>query len=834
MLNSKKALRIFVGLSVAIPLMPSLISADQNSRSRLIEAGANQEVSVPLPRVSGPLISQSVSPYILMHSGARENDNNGSWKRHTVNIPDGNVHVLYPVFDGHSITNNRNQYNCYNPTTGTMTFAVGAEPHTNPPQSDQNGGIDVTPSGRAIWVGRGVGANLGTIVNFDSGACLGQITTKTVSTDPRRPLDPAVYVVDETTWVALMSNFIGSDIGGSRTTDGGETWTPQIPVIVSSFLNFAVAGNRETIWVASTGLPDDSTVFNDREHILWTRSTDGGITWDIPAHDATGDFELPNFQPLVNGSLSALMVADTFHIVWLDRASGTLFLPGGHVHHLSVSPNGSVDGPHLVAEINLFYDESRDNSTTGFVLGFGIWQHPTLAYRPPGLLPPPNDGADLFCLWSSPPEDSTTPGIQADTTDPSVSGGRVFPCADIWCSGSFDNGRSWDLKTNVTKTNHPGCNGTTTPCEHEFYISAAAVADSLIYVVAQVNKFPGFQNLGDPGPDTRLSDEWRLYKVPARSPFSACTLGVDTVPPTIRCSNIVTKVTSPGSCEGGKVFFQPFASDNCSGASFTCTPPSGSFFLLGITSVTCIAMDSAGNKDSCTFTVTLRDFYPPSVSCNPDTLIVGNTSGRCDATVDYLTPDAIDNCPGPVPVVCMPPSGSILPLGATVVRCVATDISGNKSSCAFIVTVIDSEPPVITCPNNIIVNTDSGRCDAAKVNFAASATDICSNPTVLCVPPSGSIFPRGTTKVNCIARDVYSNFDTCSFTVTVIKVKGDLNRDTILTASDVMLELNCVFLGITPPAGDCACDLNCDGVASPADVVLELNKVFLDIPFPCP
>lgn len=187
-----------------------------------VETGTEPEVSIPHPRISAPLTSQSVSPYILMHTGCRETDNDGSWKRHAVNIPGGNVQVLYGVGDSNPITNNRYKYNCYNPTTGLMTFAPGAEPQATPPQSDQNGGIDVTPSGRAVWVGRrGIGA--GTVVSFDSSSCAGLITSHTFSYDPRLPLDPAIYVVNETTWVAFLSNLNGIDIGSSCTTDGGET-----------------------------------------------------------------------------------------------------------------------------------------------------------------------------------------------------------------------------------------------------------------------------------------------------------------------------------------------------------------------------------------------------------------------------------------------------------------------------------------------------------------------------------------------------------------------------------------------------------------------------------
>ena len=40
-------------------------------------------------------------------------------------------------------------------------------------------------------------------------------------------------------------------------------------------------------------------------------------------------------------------------------------------------------------------------------------------------------------------------------------------------------------------------------------------------------------------------------------------------------------------------------------------------------------------------------------------------------------------------------------------------------------------------------------------------------PSVVCSPPSGSFFPRGTTLVTCTATDAAGNQATCEFPVTV-------------------------------------------------------------------
>ena len=47
-----------------------------------------------------------------------------------------------------------------------------------------------------------------------------------------------------------------------------------------------------------------------------------------------------------------------------------------------------------------------------------------------------------------------------------------------------------------------------------------------------------------------------------------------------------------------------------------------------------------------------------------------------------------DDVHDPAPVVlCVPTSGSIFPLGTTLVTCTATDAAGNQATCQFPVTV---------------------------------------------------------------------------------------------------------------------------------------------------
>jgi len=117
-------------------------------------------------------------------------------------------------------------------------------------------------------------------------------------------------------------------------------------------------------------------------------------------------------------------------------------------------------------------------------------------------------------------------------------------------------------------------------------------------------------------------------------------------------------------------------------------------FAKGITTVNCTATDGAGNSSSCRFTVTVVDTEPPKIICPAD-IVRANDPGLCSAVVNFQ-PTVTDNCPG-VTFESSPPSGSIFPKGTTTVASTARDGSGNTASCSFKVTVLDKEPPKVSC-----------------------------------------------------------------------------------------------------------------------------------------
>ncbi len=151
------------------------------------------------------------------------------------------------------------------------------------------------------------------------------------------------------------------------------------------------------------------------------------------------------------------------------------------------------------------------------------------------------------------------------------------------------------------------------------------------------------------------------------------------------------------------------------------------------------------------------------VTC-PSNIITNNSAGQCGAVVTFGAPMTTGSC-GTVTVV--PASGTFFAVGSTTVM--VTTTAG--PSCSFTVTVNDTEPPVVTCPANIVTGATSTA--GAVVSFMPTATDNCSVSSIVSTPPSGSTFPIGTTTVDVVATDASNNTASCSFTVTVQGVELD-------------------------------------------------------------
>ena len=244
----------------------------------------------------------------------------------------------------------------------------------------------------------------------------------------------------------------------------------------------------------------------------------------------------------------------------------------------------------------------------------------------------------------------------------------------------------------------------------------------------------------------------------------------DRTPPVIVApTQVVAHCTGPF---GAVVTYDVSATDACdSTPRVFCVPSSGSVFSNGTTTVTCVAVDAAGNESRTSFPVTVSgdcDADCLSISC-PRDIEVAVRAGSSRAVTFAVT--ATNACGGfDVPVYCQPPSGSAFPIGTTTVYCTATN-SGAETRCSFHVTVLDTTPPSLKVPHVLTLPCQGFGIHAepgASVSYLITATDNSDpSPQVTCMPPSGSWFGLGTNTVTCVATDASGNAATNSFQVVV-------------------------------------------------------------------
>jgi subtilisin-like proprotein convertase family protein len=186
----------------------------------------------------------------------------------------------------------------------------------------------------------------------------------------------------------------------------------------------------------------------------------------------------------------------------------------------------------------------------------------------------------------------------------------------------------------------------------------------------------------------------------------------------LTCPANVTVSNDPNQCGAVVNYPPPTTSGSCT--TVTCSPPSGSFFPVGTTTVTCT--DTGGAN--CAFTVTVNDTQPPSIDCPDDITATPTSPGATTVVVTFPDPVASDNCPGVV-AACVPPSGSTFPIGASTVTCTATDTAGNTATCSFAVTVFNFAIADGTNPTAQLLVDASG-----NYVFCCGSTTICGTGKV--------------------------------------------------------------------------------------------------------
>jgi N-acetylneuraminic acid mutarotase len=341
--------------------------------------------------------------------------------------------------------------------------------------------------------------------------------------------------------------------------------------------------------------------------------------------------------------------------------------------------------------------------------------------------------------------------------------GSTFPMGEttVQCSSSDLSGNTANgsFKITVIDTNPPFMNG---PNGDQFRMATGPTGAIVTWTMTANDTVDGPRPVtcnppsGSPFPfgptevtctasDTRNNVATRKFTVIVQ----------DTQPPFLNVP--FQPVRKPAtSAAGAVVDFGQFvsANDGVDGAvTPTCSPSSGSVFPIGPTSVTCHATDARNNQSQPkSFTLIVEDRPIVVVPAN----IIAEATSAAGSAVPF-TASATTFGAGPVPVSCViitsfvddepqfgapVSSGSVFPLGTTMVGCLAMD-EGEL----FTITVVDTVTPalrlvspladdfVATAPANVTVDVEA--IDAVGVT---GVTINGINATVSGSTPAGTLW----------------------------------------------------------------------------------------------
>ncbi len=256
-------------------------------------------------------------------------------------------------------------------------------------------------------------------------------------------------------------------------------------------------------------------------------------------------------------------------------------------------------------------------------------------------------------------------------------------------------------------------------------IDWAVIDDANPGSIAKVN--PGF----DVYPDSGLTSSLQS-KCGNKICCSFVVEIVDTEPPSIVCPDDLTINTSDngtGDCMSSTSWRHPDIDDNCGTSRYcmtittpdsmvieNCTIIPGVLFTdefeTGDTHIEYAVEDEAGNRSTCTFTVTVLDDEDPAFTC-PSDLFIQLGAGECFVNVfNQINLFETDNC-GDMTMTSTPDMDGQFSEGENVVNIVVSDAAGNERNCSFMITVAEFVPSSteMACQGTVNVSLNAD-CEA--------------------------------------------------------------------------------------------------------------------------
>src|ERR1035437_10022493 len=221
-------------------------------------------------------------------------------------------------------------------------------------------------------------------------------------------------------------------------------------------------------------------------------------------------------------------------------------------------------------------------------------------------------------------------------------------------------------------------------------------------------------------------------------------------------------------------------------------------------------IDGCGDSTNCSQTVTVLGCCPTNCL---QVICPTNKTVQCGSTWTFDLPVASSCCTN----LLDPPSGILTNVLITSTSLVTNGVCpksitqtwqiidgcGDTNTCSQKVTVVDTTPPVIHCPTNIVVVALNANCQLVIPPISVTATDNC---TPLCSliytqsPPAGTIVAGTFACVTVTVTDLCGNSSSC-----VVCVQGLPRTGPVVTCPATMTVTNCTVPCVPVTVTDNCC-----------------------------
>ena len=317
----------------------------------------------------------------------------------------------------------------------------------------------------------------------------------------------------------------------------------------------------------------------------------------------------------------------------------------------------------------------------------------------------------------------------------------------------------------------------------------------------------------------------------------------DTIPPALDCN-----LPSMAVCEASEIpIYTDIDSFIAAGADFldNCAIDSSSFTFLGETSDgnTCpetvtrtySIADSCGNATTCVQIIVVEDLVPPTLTCPPDEFFAGDT---CDFPIvpfasyeEFMMAggSAMDNCEiDTASFTVLLLTSSISPCGqSTTITYSVSDLCGNTATCQQGMTVVDTVPPMFSCPPDTMAecsasdiapyaDLDAFLADGGMVSDGCEVDSM--SFTLLSETSDGMLCPETVTRTYQVA-DICGNTSTCQQLITV----NDTTPPALTCPETIVVEC----IEDVPPAYGSYDEFASDGGSASDNCALDITSLTL-------